>query len=51
MEVEAGQLVTYEVPGRGERIILGAKDVKGSFLKDILLTSTLNALYQPYQLN
>ena len=50
MEVEAGQLVSFEGLRKGERTILGAKDVRGSFLKDILLTFALNALYQPYQL-
>lgn len=45
MEVESGQLVSYEGPGRGERTIMGMRMVGGSFLKDIPLTSAVNALH------
>ena len=51
MEIELGQLVSYEVRGRGERTIMGIKMEGGSFLNDIPPTSALNALHQPYQLH
>ena len=56
MEVESGQLVSYEGPGRGEKTIMGAwmgpgGGGGGRFLKDIPHTSAFNALHQPYQLH
>ena len=51
IEAEIGQLISYEGLGREERTIVGAKDLGGSFLKDMPPTSTLNAIRQPHQLH
>jgi len=47
MEIESGQLVSCEVPGKGEEIATRARMVEGR----VLPTSALNVLHQPYRIN
>ena len=51
METETKYLVSYEDPGREGGTMEGARDVAGSFLRDIPPTPALNASHQPYQLH
>ena len=51
METETEYLVSYEDPRREGGTMEGARDMAGSFLRDIPPTPTLNASHQPYQLH